>query len=352
MPQERLELRSMHNACTKPRVPKLCPAQSFLFGFARGLFVLASRQHPNNLLIYLTFPSIGPFRGGGGPEVKSSLSDQQFRHERTGRPPRAARLRFWGPGYPPLPGDPGACRAAPRLPADRAGPQHELWYCYGVIRGHLGPERLIKPTNRLEQMIRRLTAQRNCLEFAAEMVAGLPGPVLEFGLGKGRTYDFLRERFSEREIFVFERDHPLSARVHTGRWAPVAGRCPRHRAGRARAYRRARGARALRHRDPRPGLRTRRLSTGSRWRSRRSYGWAGPWSRTVRWRTRAGPRCPCRPARAMAATSSTGSSPDPVSTQGVRSKGRAPEPAAWVAHSPIRCNTISRARGLRRCSQR
>ncbi len=62
-----------------------------------------------------------------------------------------------------------------------------------------------KRTNRLEQMIRRLTAQRNCLELAAEMIAGVPGPVLEFGLGKGRTYDFLREQLPEREIFVFER---------------------------------------------------------------------------------------------------------------------------------------------------
>ena len=61
------------------------------------------------------------------------------------------------------------------------------------------------PTNRLEQMIRRLTAQRNCLVFAAEMVADLPGPVLEFGLGKARTYDFMRERLPEREIYVFER---------------------------------------------------------------------------------------------------------------------------------------------------
>ena len=57
------------------------------------------------------------------------------------------------------------------------------------------------PTNRLEQMIRRLTAQRNCLAFAAEMVVDLPGPVLEFGLGKGRTYDFMRECLPERDIY-------------------------------------------------------------------------------------------------------------------------------------------------------
>ena len=38
-----------------------------------------------------------------------------------------------------------------------------------------------------------------------------PGPVLELGLGNGRTYDHLRELLPEREIFVFERQlaaHP------------------------------------------------------------------------------------------------------------------------------------------------
>jgi len=62
------------------------------------------------------------------------------------------------------------------------------------------------PTNRLEQMIRRLTAQRNCLVLAAEMVVDVPGPVLEFGLGKGRTYDFMRARLPGRDIYVFERE--------------------------------------------------------------------------------------------------------------------------------------------------
>jgi hypothetical protein len=36
-------------------------------------------------------------------------------------------------------------------------------------------------------------------------VADLPGPVLELGLGKGRTYDHLRRLLPEREIFVFDR---------------------------------------------------------------------------------------------------------------------------------------------------
>lgn len=39
----------------------------------------------------------------------------------------------------------------------------------------------------------------------------MSGPVLELGLGNGRTFDHLRELMPEREIFVFEREvraHP------------------------------------------------------------------------------------------------------------------------------------------------
>ena len=59
--------------------------------------------------------------------------------------------------------------------------------------------------SRLDSFIRRVSAQRDCLNHAAPMIAGLPGPVLELGLGNGRTYDHLRELFPDREIFVFER---------------------------------------------------------------------------------------------------------------------------------------------------
>jgi hypothetical protein len=60
--------------------------------------------------------------------------------------------------------------------------------------------------NRLDRMIMRLTAQRNCLSQALELVAAVPGPFLEFGLGKGRTYDFLRSRVNGRRIVAFDRD--------------------------------------------------------------------------------------------------------------------------------------------------
>jgi hypothetical protein len=59
--------------------------------------------------------------------------------------------------------------------------------------------------SRLDSFIRRMIAQRACLNWAAEAVADIAGPVLELGLGNGRTYDHLRERLPEREIFVFER---------------------------------------------------------------------------------------------------------------------------------------------------
>lgn len=37
------------------------------------------------------------------------------------------------------------------------------------------------------------------------MVRDLPGPVLELGLGNGRTFDHMREILPDREIFVFDR---------------------------------------------------------------------------------------------------------------------------------------------------
>ena len=59
--------------------------------------------------------------------------------------------------------------------------------------------------SRLDSFLRRLQAQRDCLDRAVSLVSDLPGPVFEFGLGNGRTYDHLREACPDREIFVFER---------------------------------------------------------------------------------------------------------------------------------------------------
>ena len=60
-------------------------------------------------------------------------------------------------------------------------------------------------------------AQRACLDLACELIAGAPGHVFELGLGNGRTYDHLRERLPDREIFVFERNvsaHPSCVPDH------------------------------------------------------------------------------------------------------------------------------------------
>ncbi len=65
--------------------------------------------------------------------------------------------------------------------------------------------------SRLDSFIRRLEAQRACLDMAAALVGGLDGPALELGLGNGRTYDHLRELCPDRQIYVCERSvaaHP------------------------------------------------------------------------------------------------------------------------------------------------
>jgi hypothetical protein len=65
--------------------------------------------------------------------------------------------------------------------------------------------------SRLDSFIRRMQAQRDCINHVADQVHGLPGPILELGLGNGRTYDHLRELFPGRDIYVFERQvraHP------------------------------------------------------------------------------------------------------------------------------------------------
>ncbi len=65
--------------------------------------------------------------------------------------------------------------------------------------------------SRLESHIRRCQAQCKCIERAAELMSELPGPVLELGLGNGRTYSHIQEHLPGREIYVFDRQiaaHP------------------------------------------------------------------------------------------------------------------------------------------------
>ena len=59
--------------------------------------------------------------------------------------------------------------------------------------------------SRLDSFLRRIEAQRDCLNHAAELVALVTGPIIELGLGNGRTFDHLRTLFPEREVFAFDR---------------------------------------------------------------------------------------------------------------------------------------------------
>lgn len=60
--------------------------------------------------------------------------------------------------------------------------------------------------SRLESFIRRMSAQRDVLDHVRETIP-LPasGAILEIGLGNGRTFDHLREKFPERRIIAFDR---------------------------------------------------------------------------------------------------------------------------------------------------
>ncbi|KIN75992.1 class I SAM-dependent methyltransferase [Sulfitobacter mediterraneus] len=59
--------------------------------------------------------------------------------------------------------------------------------------------------SRLESMRRRLEAQIDGLNWAAETIRDVAGDVLEMGLGNGRTYDHLRQELPNRRIWVIDR---------------------------------------------------------------------------------------------------------------------------------------------------
>lgn len=59
--------------------------------------------------------------------------------------------------------------------------------------------------SRLESFRRRLTAQIDGLNWAAQQLEGVVGDVLELGLGNGRTYDHLRQQLPDRDIWVMDR---------------------------------------------------------------------------------------------------------------------------------------------------
>lgn len=59
--------------------------------------------------------------------------------------------------------------------------------------------------SRLDSFLRRITAQRDCLDHAARLIGSVDGPIVELGLGNGRTFDHLRALFPAREVFAFDR---------------------------------------------------------------------------------------------------------------------------------------------------
>ena len=59
--------------------------------------------------------------------------------------------------------------------------------------------------SRLDSAIRRLETLRSCLDWATIEAEQHSGPIMEFGLGNGRSYDHLRKRLPGRDIHVFDR---------------------------------------------------------------------------------------------------------------------------------------------------
>ncbi len=104
---------------------------------------------------------------------------------------------------------PGRMRGGPgRLRPAMAAARTHLRIAGRRARGHKGAWNLRKvcPMSRLDSYIRRLVAQRDILNHVAtDLDLPRDGPILEIGLGNGRTYDHLRELFPARRIVAFDR---------------------------------------------------------------------------------------------------------------------------------------------------
>ena len=74
----------------------------------------------------------------------------------------------------------------------------------------MSPGRVV---SRLDSHIRQKIAQRDAIDLATRWLGDRAGLIVEFGLGTGRSYSHLVERFPGREIFCFDRRdvaHPRS----------------------------------------------------------------------------------------------------------------------------------------------
>jgi hypothetical protein len=61
--------------------------------------------------------------------------------------------------------------------------------------------------SQLDFHIEQKIAQRDSIDLAARRLVGRPGWIVEFGLGRGRSYTHLATRFPERKIYCFDREH-------------------------------------------------------------------------------------------------------------------------------------------------
>ena len=68
----------------------------------------------------------------------------------------------------------------------------------------LGAVARLRIMSRLDSFIRRMEAQRSIIAHVRRAIEGLQGPIVEFGLGHGRTYDHLRETFPDRRVIVLD----------------------------------------------------------------------------------------------------------------------------------------------------
>ena len=55
--------------------------------------------------------------------------------------------------------------------------------------------------SQLDFHIEQKIAQRDSIDLAARRLAGRPGWVVEFGLGRGRTYSHIGAGFPDREYY-------------------------------------------------------------------------------------------------------------------------------------------------------
>jgi hypothetical protein len=66
------------------------------------------------------------------------------------------------------------------------------------------PSRARRERSSLDRLIDRVRAQRDCLEYAAGLIPGVPGPAFELGLANFRTYDHICKILPCREVFAFD----------------------------------------------------------------------------------------------------------------------------------------------------